>query len=142
MQKCTIIGNVGSISIWNGEEFEKVQTVTGEKKGTKVFLSIGDHYYSSKDSEMKTRFIQLQGFVPKNLKISTGQLLALDFVINPYQNGKNEWKEAKDIINWDVSLRSSNRGPAASEDDEDFMPDVDENGFMNIPDIPEELPFN
>lgn len=109
MQKCTISGNVGSISIWNGEDFEKVESVTGEKNGTKVFISIGDHFYSHKEKEMKTRFIQLQGFVPKNLKISTGQLLALEFKINAYKNSKGEWKEAKDIINWDVSLRSANK---------------------------------
>lgn len=147
MQKCTVVGNVGSIQIYNGQEFEKVESITGGEKGTKVFLSIGDHYYSSKEKEMKTRYISVQGYLPNKLRINTGMLLGVDFVINPYKNSKGEWREAKDIINWDVSLRSANKGSGTnSQDNSDAsanVPETDNEGFMNIPDnIDEELPFN
>ncbi len=146
MQKCTVIGNIGSIQIYNGQGFEKVDSITGAKGGTKVFLSIGDHYYSTKDSEMKTRYISVQGYLPNKLKISTGMLLGVDFVINPYQNSKGEWREAKDIINWDVSLRSSNKGNNNQNDSNSASSEAGETSseqYMNIPDgIEEQLPFN
>lgn len=144
MQKCTLIGNIGSIQIYNGQEFEKVDSITGAKGGTKVFLSIGDHYYSTKDSEMKTRYISVQGYLPNKLKISTGMLLGVDFVINPYQNNKREWREAKDIINWDVSLRSLNKGTNNQNNSTSSETGgTSTEQYMNIPDgIDEQLPFN
>lgn len=101
MQRNSIIGNVAKIMVKNAEEkWESVQSVKGGEKGTKVFVNIADHYWSKNKGEQITRFVPMQGFVPRNLTIQVGMLVDAEFVINTYAKDGIA-NVSMDITHWD-----------------------------------------
>lgn len=86
MQRNSITGNVAKIMVKNAEgTWDSVQSVKGGENGTKVFVTIADHYWSKSKGEQITRFVPMQGFVPQNLTIQVGILVDAEFVINTYK---------------------------------------------------------
>lgn len=109
MQRNSIVGNVAKIMVKNADEkWEAVQSIKGGEKGTKVFVNIADHYWNKDKGEQITRFVPMQGFVPRNLTVQVGMLVDVEFVINTYtKDGMSN--VSMDITHWDVSLRSANK---------------------------------
>lgn len=109
MQRNSIVGNVAKIMVKNADEkWEAVQSIKGDEKGTKVFVNIADHYWNKDKGEQITRFVPMQGFVPRNLTVQVGMLVDVEFVINTYtKDGMSN--VSMDITHWDVSLRSANK---------------------------------
>lgn len=113
MQRNSIVGNVAKIMVKNAEgTWDSVQSVKGGENGTKVFVTIADHYWSKSKGEQITRFVPMQGFVPQNLTIQVGMLVDAEFVINTYKKDGIS-NVSMDITHWDVSLRSANKQQAA-----------------------------
>ena len=161
-QKNSIVGNIGSIRVQKDNQWVLVDKLTGSENGTKAFVSIADHFWSKKEEKQMTRFIPLQAFVPKGMTISKGQLIGVDFVVNPYTDSDGMTSIAFDIVGWDLSLRSAGSRPvdpengfrvagAGMQSSSDQAETATEDGFMNIPEelgeeydeeFDEELPFN
>lgn len=115
MQRNSIAGNVAKIMVKNAEgTWDSVQSVKGDENGTKVFVTIADHYWSKSKGEQITRFVPMQGFVPQNLTIQVGMLVDAEFVINTYKKDGIS-NVSMDITHWDVSLRSANRQQAPQQ---------------------------
>ena len=115
MQRNSIAGNVAKIMVKNAEgTWDSVQSVKGGENGTKVFVTIADHYWSTSKGEQITRFVPMQGFVPQNLTIQVGMLVDAEFVINTYKKDGIS-NVSMDITHWDVSLRSANRQQAPQQ---------------------------
>lgn len=115
MQRNSIAGNVAKIMVKNAEgTWDSVQSVKGGENGTKVFVTIADHYWSKSRGEQITRFVPMQGFVPQNLTIQVGMLVDAEFVINTYKKDGIS-NVSMDITHWDVSLRSANRQQAPQQ---------------------------
>jgi len=115
MQRNSIAGNVAKIMVKNAEgTWDSVQSVKGGENGTKVFVTIADHYWSKSKGEQITRFVPMQGFVPQNLTIQVGMLVDAEFVINKYKKDGIS-NVSMDITHWDVSLRSANRQQAPQQ---------------------------
>ena len=109
MQRNSIAGNLAKIMVKNAEgTWDSVQSVKGGENGTKVFVTIADHYWSKSKGEQITRFVPMQGFVPKNLTIQVGMLVNAEFVINTYKKDGIS-NVSMDVTHWDVSLRSANK---------------------------------
>lgn len=115
MQRNSIIGNVAKIMTKNADgNWEAVSSVKGDENGTKVFVNIADHYWNKNKGGQVTRFVPMQGFVPRNLTIEVGMLVDVEFVINTYtKDGMSN--VSMDIMRWDVSLRSANRQQTAQQ---------------------------
>ncbi len=168
-QRNTIIGKIASIRVNENNNWVLCDAVTGLNGGTKIFLTIADRFWSTKDQSMQTRFIPFQAFVSEGTTICKGQLIAADFIVNPYIDKDGYTSIAFDVINWDFSLGMGNSGARIDPDrgmrvaggqfndnvgddtggsiNDDMNNSVlEENasdGFRNIPDeIDEELPFN
>lgn len=115
MQRNSIAGNVAKIMVKNAEgTWDSVQSVKGDENGTKVFVTIADHYWNKSKGEQITRFVPMQGFVPQNLTIQVGMLVDVEFVINTYKKDGIS-NVSMDITHWDVSLRSANRQQAPQQ---------------------------
>lgn len=115
MQRNSITGNVAKIMVKNAEgTWDSVQSVKGGENGTKVFVTIADHYWSKSKGEQITRFVPMQGFVPQNLTIQVGMLVDAEFVINTYKKDGIS-NVSMDITHWDVSLRSANKQQAPQQ---------------------------
>lgn len=115
MQRNAIVGNIAKIMVKNaGEKWDSVQSVKGGENGTKVFVNIADHYWNKDKGEQITRFVPMQGFVPRNLTIEVGMLVDVEFFINTYTKG-GEPNVSMDITHWDVSLRSANKQQAKQQ---------------------------
>lgn len=115
MQRNSIAGNVAKIMVKNAEgTWDSVQSVKGGENGTKVFVTIADHYWSKSKGEQIKRFVPMQGFVPQNLTIQVGMLVDAEFVINTYKKDGIS-NVSMDITHWDVSLRSANRQQAPQQ---------------------------
>lgn len=115
MQRNSIAGNVAKIMVKNAEgTWDSVQSVKGGENGTKVFVTIADHYWSKSKGEQITRFVPMQGFVPKNLTIQVGMLVNAEFVINTYKKDGIS-NVSMDVTHWDVSLRSANKQQAPQQ---------------------------
>lgn len=115
MQRNSIVGNVAKIMVKNAEgTWDSVQSVKGGENGTKVFVTIADHYWSKSKGEQITRFVPMQGFVPQNLTIQVGMLVDAEFVINTYKKDGIS-NVSMDITHWDVSLRSANKQQAPQQ---------------------------
>lgn len=168
-QRNTIIGKIASIRVNENNNWVLCDAVTGLNGGTKIFLTIADRFWSTKDQSMQTRFIPFQAFVSEGTTICKGQLIAADFIVNPYIDKDGYTSIAFDVINWDFSLGMGNSGTRIDPDrgmrvaggqfndnvgddtggsiNDDMNNSVQEedasDGFRNIPDeIDEELPFN
>ncbi|MDE6221271.1 MAG: hypothetical protein K2G51_12755 [Lachnospiraceae bacterium] len=168
-QRNTIIGKIASIRVNENNNWVLCDAVTGLNGGTKIFLTIADRFWSTKDQSMQTRFIPFQAFVSEGTTICKGQLIAADFIVNPYIDKDGYTSIAFDVINWDFSLGMGNSGTRIDLDrgmrvaggqfndnvgddtggsiNDDMNNSVQEedasDGFRNIPDeIDEELPFN
>lgn len=168
-QRNTIIGTIASIRVNENNNWVLCDAVTGMNGGTKIFLTIADRFWSIKDQSMQTRFIPFQAFVSEGTTICKGQLIAADFIVNPYIDKDGYTSIAFDVINWDFSLGMGNGGAridpergmrVAGGQFNDNMDNSTESGmndgmydnvqeentddgFRNIPDgIDEELPFN
>lgn len=109
-QRNTVIGNIANIRINENNNWVLCDTVTGMIGGTKIFLSIADRYWSSKLQSLETRFIPFQAFIPEGMTIRKGQLVAADFIVNPYVDKDGYTSIAFDIINFDFSLSMGNGG--------------------------------
>ena len=122
-QKNSIVGNDAKILVKNADEkWEAVQSTKGGEKGTKVFVNIADHYWNKDKGEQITRFVPMQGFVPRNLTVQVGMLVDVEFVINTYtKDGMSN--VSMDITHWDVSLRSANKQQAAAGGAEEEIPE-------------------
>ena len=115
MQRNSIAGNVAKIMVKNAEgTWDSVQSVKDGENGTKVFVTIADHYWSKSKGEQITRFVPMQGFVPKNLTIQVGMLVNAEFVINTYKKDGIS-NVSMDVTHWDVSLRSANKQQAPQQ---------------------------
>jgi hypothetical protein len=115
MQRNSIAGNVAKIMVKNAEgTWDSVQSVKGGENGTKVFVTIADHYWSKSKGEQITRFVPMQGFVSKNLTIQVGMLVNAEFVINTYKKDGIS-NVSMDVTHWDVSLRSANKQQAPQQ---------------------------
>ncbi len=115
MQRNNLIGNVAKIMKKNaGGSWESVSSVKGGENGTKVFVNIADHYWNKNKGEQVTRFVPMQGFVPRNLTIEVGMLVDVEYVINTYTKD-NISNVSMDIMHWDVSLRSANKQQATQQ---------------------------
>lgn len=168
-QRNTIIGTIASIRVNENNNWVLCDTVTGMNGGTKIFLTIADRFWSTKDQSMQTRFIPFQAFVSESTTICKGQLIAADFIVNPYIDKDGYTSIAFDVINWDFSLGMGNSGARIDPErgmrvaggqfndnldnsteggmNDGMYDNVQEentdDGFRNIPDgIDEELPFN
>ena len=115
-QRNTIIGNIASIRINDNNNWVLCDTVTDMNGGTKIFLSIADRYWSSKLQSLETRFIPFQAFIPEGMTIRKGQLVAADFIVNPYVDKDGYTSIAFDIINFDFSLSMGNNGGRVDPD--------------------------
>ena len=116
MQRNSIAGNVAKIMVKNAEgTWDSVQSVKGGENGTKVFVTIADHYWSKSKGEQITRFVPMQGFVPKNLTIQVGMLVNAEFVINTYKKDGIS-NVSMDVTHWDESLRSANKQQAPQQE--------------------------
>lgn len=128
MQRNNLIGNVTKIMTKNaGGSWESVSSVKGGEDSTKVFVNIADHYWNKNKGEQVTRFVPMQGFVPRNLTIEVGMLVDVEYVINTYTKD-NISNVSMDIMHWDVSLRSANKQQvsqqaAASETVQEEIPE-------------------
>ncbi len=167
-QRNTIIGKIASIRVNENNNWVLCDAVTGLNGGTKIFLTIADRFWSTKDQSMQTRFIPFQAFVSEGTTICKGQLIAAYFIVNPYIDKDGYTSIAFDVINWDFSLGMGNSGARIDPDrgmrvaggqfndnvgdntggsiNDDMNNSVQEedasDGFRNIPDeIDEELPF-
>lgn len=109
-QRNTVIGNITNVRINENNEWVLCDTVTGMTGGTKIFLSIADRYWSTKLQSLETRFIPFQAFIPEGMTIRKGQLVAADFIVNPYVDKDGYATIAFDIINFDFSLSMGNSG--------------------------------
>ncbi|MDE7282835.1 MAG: hypothetical protein K2N85_04515 [Lachnospiraceae bacterium] len=109
MQRNSIVGNIAKIMVQGADkQWDSVQSVKGGENGTKVFVNIADHYWSKDKGGQITRFIPMQGFVPRNLTIEVGMLVDVEYFINTYtKDGMSN--VSMDITHWDVSLRSANK---------------------------------
>ena len=115
MQRNSIAGNVAKIMVKNAEgTWDSVQSVKGGENGTKVLRIIADHYWRKSKGEQITRFVPMQGFVPKNLTIQVGMLVNAEFVINTYKKDGIS-NVSMDVTHWDVSLRSANKQQAPQQ---------------------------
>lgn len=168
-QRNTIIGTIAGIRVNENNNWVLCDAVTGMNGGTKIFLTIADRFWSTKDQSMQTRFIPFQAFVSEGTTIFKGQLIAADFIINPYVDKDGYTSIAFDVINWDFSLGMGNSGTRIDPDrgmrvaggqfndneggetgggindgmNNGVQEETAGDGFRNIPDeIDEELPFN
>ena len=109
MQRNSIVGNIAKIMVQDTDEkWDSVQSVKGGENGTKVFVNIADHYWSKDKGGQITRFIPMQGFVPRNLTIEVGMLVNVEYFINTYaKDGMSN--VSMDITRWDGLLRSANK---------------------------------
>lgn len=109
MQRNSIVGNIAKIMVQGADkQWDSVQSVKGGENGTKVFVNIADHYWSKDKGGQITRFVPMQGFVPRNLTIEVGMLVDVEYFINTYaKDGMSN--VSMDITHWDVSLRSANK---------------------------------
>ena len=90
------------------QQRDSLHSLNGGENGTKVFVNIADHYWSKDKGGQITRFIPMQGFVPRNLTIEVGMLVDVEYFINTYaKDGMSN--VSMDITHWDVSLRSANK---------------------------------
>lgn len=111
MQNCIVVGNVGSI-----REIEN--------SNRKVYMSIADHYVSKDENNnrvKKTRWVNVEGFLPTGLDIKVGQLVAVKFIVTSYKKKDGTWATANDIIDIDVTLnnmsKKNDEDEAAEEED-------------------------
>ena len=164
-QRNTIIGTIANIRVNDNGKWVLRDAVTGMNGDTKIFLSIADRFWSSKNQRMETRYIPFQAFVSEGTTICKGQLVAADFVVKPYVDKDGYTSIAFDVINWDFSLCMGNGGAridpergmrvAGGHFNDNVNDNVDDSvdnntqagntddGFRDIPDgIDEELPFN
>ena len=109
-QRNTIIGTIANIRVNDNGEWVLRDTVTGMNGDTKIFLSIADRFWSSKNQRMETRYIPFQAFVSEGTTICKGQLVAADFIVKPYVDKDGYTSIAFDVINWDFSLCMGNGG--------------------------------
>lgn len=115
-QRNTIIGYIANIRVNENNNWVLQDSVTGMKEGTKVFLSIADRYWSAKLQNFETRFIPFQAFIPEGMTIRKGQLVAADFIVNPYIDNEGYTSIAFDIINFDFSLSMGSSGSSVDPD--------------------------
>lgn len=164
-QRNTIIGTITNIRINDNGEWVLRDTVTGMNGDTKIFLSIADRFWSSKNQRMETRYIPFQAYVSEGMTICKGQLVAADFIVKPYVDKDGYTSIAFDVINWDFSLCMGNGGAhidpergmrvAGGQFNDNVNDNMDDSvnnntqagntddGFRDIPDgVDEELPFN
>lgn len=168
-QRNTIIGNIAGIRLNVNNEWVPYDAATGMNGGTRIFITIADRFWSGKKQSFETRFIPFSAILAEGITIRKGQLIAADFIVNPYIDNDGFTSIAFDIINWDFSLSMGNGGGRVdpergmrvaggqfndnldngTEDsiNDDMNNNVQEentdDGFRNIPDgIDEELPFN
>lgn len=115
-QRNTIIGTITNIRVNDNGEWVLRDTVTGMNGDTKIFLSIADRFWSLKNQRMETRYIPFQAFVSEGMTIYKGQLVAADFIVNPYVDKDGYTSIAFDVINWDFSLGMGNGGARIDPD--------------------------
>lgn len=109
-QRNTIIGTIANIRVNENNNWVLRDAVTGMNGDTKIFLSIADRFWSSKNQRMETRYIPFQAFVSEGTTICKGQLVAADFIVNPYVDRDGYTSIAFDVINWDFSLGMGSGG--------------------------------
>lgn len=115
-QRNTVIGNITRIRTNENNSWVLCDTVTGMKGGTKIYLSITDRYWSAKLQGFGIRYIPFQAFIPEGMTIRKGQLVAADFIVNPYVDKDGYTSIAFDIINFDFSLGIGNDGTRVDPD--------------------------
>lgn len=93
MQNCTVVGNVA-----------RVNKVEGSNK---VYIVVADHKLIKNTEgkyEQVTNYINLEGFIPRNLNIEVGRLIGATFEIKSYKKKDGTYATANNIIYLDTTM--------------------------------------